>query len=47
LAVDNDKSFNKELRMFQVSEKAAEMIKEYLKDNQSPQSIRILMSEGG
>lgn len=33
--------------MFQVSEKAVEMIKEYLKDNDSPHSIRIMMSEGG
>jgi Fe-S cluster assembly iron-binding protein IscA len=38
---------DKELSMFQVSEKAVEMIKEYLKDNQDPHSIRIMMSEGG
>jgi len=37
----------KELRMFQVSEKAIEVMKEYLKDTQDPKSIRIMMSEGG
>lgn len=47
MAVDNDKSTNKEFVMFQVSEKAVEVIKEYLKDAQDPQSIRIMMSEGG
>jgi Fe-S cluster assembly iron-binding protein IscA len=38
---------NKELRMFQVSEKAIEVMKEYLKDTKDPKSIRIMMSEGG
>jgi hypothetical protein len=33
--------------MFQVSEKAVEAIKEYLKDVKDPHSIRIMMSEGG
>ena len=37
----------KELQMFQVSEKAIEVMKEYLKDTQDPKSIRIMMSEGG
>jgi hypothetical protein len=47
LAGGNDKYIKKELTMFQVSEKAVEVIKEYIKDGQDPQSIRILMSEGG
>jgi hypothetical protein len=47
LDVGNDKSIDKELRMFQVSEKAIEVMKEYLKDTKDPQSIRIMMSEGG
>jgi Fe-S cluster assembly iron-binding protein IscA len=38
---------NKELRMVQVSEKAIEVMKEYLKDTKDPKSIRIMMSEGG
>jgi Fe-S cluster assembly iron-binding protein IscA len=38
---------NKELQMFQVSEKAIEVMKEYLKDTKDPKSIRIMMSEGG
>jgi len=38
---------NKELMMFQVSEKAIEVMKEYLKDTKDPKSIRIMMSEGG
>ncbi|OPY71169.1 MAG: hypothetical protein A4E63_01644 [Syntrophorhabdus sp. PtaU1.Bin050] len=33
--------------MFQVSEKASEVMKEYLKDVQDPHNIRISMSEGG
>jgi Fe-S cluster assembly iron-binding protein IscA len=45
LAVTN--LIDKELRMFQVSEKAIEVMKEYLKDTQDSQSIRIMMSEGG
>jgi len=47
LALDNDKSISKEFIMFQVSQKAVEVIKEYLKDAKDPQSIRIMMSEGG
>jgi hypothetical protein len=38
---------DKELQMFQVSEKAVEVIKEYLKDTKDPKNIRIMMSEGG
>jgi iron-sulfur cluster assembly protein len=33
--------------MFSVSEKASEMIKEFLKDREEAPSIRILMQEGG
>jgi hypothetical protein len=33
--------------MLQVSEKASEMIKQYLKDVEGTHSIRIIMSEGG
>lgn len=33
--------------MFQVSQKAVDAIKDYLKDAQDPHSIRIMMSEGG
>jgi hypothetical protein len=37
----------KETKMFQVTEKASEMIKEFLKDKPGPHSIRVLMSAGG
>lgn len=33
--------------MFEVSEKAAEMIKKFLEGSEGPRSIRILMDEGG
>jgi Fe-S cluster assembly iron-binding protein IscA len=33
--------------MFQVSDKASEVIKEFLKDKEEPYSVRIVMSEGG
>ena len=33
--------------MFEVTEKAVEMIKEYLKDQEKPSPIRVLLSEGG
>jgi uncharacterized protein (UPF0147 family) len=33
--------------MFEVSEKAVEVIKEYIKDATDPKNIRIMMSEGG
>ena len=33
--------------MFQVSEKASEMIKSYLKDKEENLAIRVLMQEGG
>jgi Fe-S cluster assembly iron-binding protein IscA len=33
--------------MFSVSEKATEMIKEFLKDRPEVSSIRVLMQEGG
>jgi Fe-S cluster assembly iron-binding protein IscA len=37
----------KEETMFQVSDKASEVIKEFLKDKEEPLSVRIVMSEGG
>ncbi len=33
--------------MFQVSEKASEMIKNYLKDKEETLAIRVMMHEGG
>jgi Fe-S cluster assembly iron-binding protein IscA len=33
--------------MFSVSEKASEMIKEFLKNRTEPPSIRVVMQEGG
>jgi Fe-S cluster assembly iron-binding protein IscA len=33
--------------MFQVSEKASELIKQFLQGQQGTQSIRLLMTEGG
>ena len=36
-----------EIIMFSVSEKASEMIKEYLKNRKEAPSIRVLMQEGG
>jgi Fe-S cluster assembly iron-binding protein IscA len=33
--------------MFQVSEKASEMIKNYLKDKEENLAIRVMMQEGG
>ena len=33
--------------MFQVSEKASEMIKSYLKDKEANLAIRVMMHEGG
>lgn len=44
----NNKSYLKESKMFEVSDKASEVIKEFLKGQQeNGQSIRIYMSEGG
>jgi Fe-S cluster assembly iron-binding protein IscA len=37
----------KEKNMFSVSEKASEMIKEFLKDRPEAPSIRVVMQEGG
>jgi Fe-S cluster assembly iron-binding protein IscA len=34
-------------KMFQVSEKASEMIKHYLKDKEATLAIRVMMQEGG
>jgi len=33
--------------MFEVSDKAGEMMKDYLKDREETASIRIMLSEGG
>ena len=33
--------------MFEVTEKASEMIKDFLKDRKEIQAIRIMMSQGG
>jgi len=33
--------------MFQVSEKASEMIKDYLKDKEANLTVRVVMHEGG
>ena|SRR4030042_4680821 len=38
---------HEEARMFQVSEKATEKIKEYFKDKETLPSIRIILSQGG
>ena len=38
---------NKEADMFQVTEKASEMIKEFLKDKEEVPCIRIMMAGGG
>jgi hypothetical protein len=37
----------KEITMFSVSEKASEMIKEFLKNRTEAAAIRVLMQEGG
>jgi len=39
--------FPQEARMFQVSEKANEMIKEHFADREKVPSIRIILSQGG
>jgi hypothetical protein len=36
-----------EVRMFQVSQKASEMIKEHFTDREKIPSIRIILSQGG
>lgn len=41
------RSEKKEITMFSVSEKASEMIKEFLKNRTEAPSIRVLMQEGG
>jgi hypothetical protein len=40
-------NFPQEARMFQVSEKASEMIKEHFMDREKIPSIRIILSQGG
>jgi hypothetical protein len=37
----------KEVNMFEVTEKASEMIKDFLKDKEGNPSIRIMLSQGG
>jgi Fe-S cluster assembly iron-binding protein IscA len=45
--MDREKVRKKEIAMFSVSEKASEMIKEFLKSRTEAASIRVLMQEGG
>jgi hypothetical protein len=44
---DRSPVIKKENIMFSVSEKASEMIKEFLKDRPEAPSIRVVMQEGG
>jgi hypothetical protein len=44
---DKKRPIKKETTMFSVSEKASEMIKEFLKNRSEAPSIRVLMQEGG
>jgi Fe-S cluster assembly iron-binding protein IscA len=41
------KSTYEEVNMFEVTEKASEMIKDFLKDREEIPSIRIMLSQGG
>lgn len=45
--MDGEKVPKKEVNMFSVSEKASEMINEFLKGRAEAASIRVLMQEGG
>jgi hypothetical protein len=47
LAVVKEISSEEGGRMFQVSEKATEMLKEYFKDRETVPSIRIYLAPGG
>lgn len=47
ILTDRENVRKKEITMFSVSEKASEMIKEFLKSRSEAASIRILMQEGG
>jgi len=47
ILTDREKVRKKEITMFSVSEKASEMIKEFLKSRSEAASIRVLMQEGG
>lgn len=42
-----DKMGIKEVIMFNVSEKASEMIKDFLKDKEDNTNIRVFLSQGG
>jgi phage anti-repressor protein len=46
-STDKKRPITKEMNMFSVSEKASEMIKEFLKNRSEAPSIRVLMQEGG
>jgi Fe-S cluster assembly iron-binding protein IscA len=45
--MDREKVRTQEVNMFSVSEKASEMINEFLKGRSEAASIRVLMQEGG
>jgi len=47
ILMDRERVPKKEITMFSVSEKASEMIKEFLKNRTESPSIRVLMQEGG
>ncbi len=47
ILTDREKVRKKEITMFSVSEKASEMIKEFLKNRPEAPSIRVVMQEGG
>jgi hypothetical protein len=40
-------NYLKEFDMFEVSEKAGEVIKQFIEGKEGPQSIRITLNEGG
>ena len=47
ILTDRKKVRKKEIAMFSVTEKASEMIKEFLKNRTETPSIRVVMQEGG
>ena len=47
IPMDREKVRTQEVNMFSVSEKASEMINEFLKGRSEAASIRVLMQEGG
>jgi Fe-S cluster assembly iron-binding protein IscA len=40
-------NFHEEVDMFEITEKASEMVKDFLKDKEETPSIRIMLSQGG